>query len=326
MIGNVITSDTTAEDWPAVRTKILARIVGTMGSAPANERAAESQELRRYKAYGLEHVHIRYHVVEDHWNEAVIVLPEQGGPAPAVLTIHGTNGETGKLGTLNADNLPGRAYGIELAQRGYVTVSPDQYGFGASLVGKKQQDVFNNFYARWPEWSLDGMRTLEQQRAIDLLETLDYVDGTGGFGVIGNSLGGRAALHLAAMDERITAAVPSCGLSPVCSNVYRLQQHDAVLCPALTAQLRKDGKAIWDYQEMLALCAGRAVLLLEPFNDPYNPNIASVMECFDAARCVYELVAAPEKLAIYVHGDGHDTIEDVRELAYRWIDRHLRNR
>jgi len=329
VIGHVVASDMTKDDWPAVRDGIRRRIVASMGTGPDESRPPEHEEIERYEKYGLEHIRLRYHVVADLWNEAIAVLPgsgDQAQPAPAVLTIHGTNGKVGKAGMLDPDGTPDRAYGVELARRGYVTFCPDQFGFGAWLDEAEQQDVIAGFYRRWPDWSLDGLRAGEQSRAIDLLESFDFVDSAPGFGVMGNSLGGRAAMHLAALDERVTAAVPSCGVSPVCSNAYRLVRRDRLLCPALSEQPEVDGKAIWDYHEMLALCAPRAVLLLEPFNDPYNPDIGPVFECVDSARRVYELLGEPEKLAIYVHGDGHNTAPAVREIAYRWFDRFLKGR
>jgi hypothetical protein len=323
MIADVVLPGMTAEDWPAVRREMLERIMGTMGTPPAGRGETKHEELRRYEAHGLEHVHIRYHVAGDQWSEAIIVIPERT-PAPAVLTIHGCNYETGKDGVLDVDSTIQRAYGVELAQRGYVTFSPDQFGFGHWMAERVQKEIFADFFARWPGWSLDGVRTFEQQRAIDLLETLDFVDSSRGFGAMGNSLGGRATLHLAAMEERIAAAVPSCGLSPVCSNVYRYIERDAELCPPLSEQLTADGRAVWEYQEMLALCAPRAVLLVEPFNDPYNPDVAPVFDCYNKARRAYELLGRAEGLSLLIHGDGHDTVGEVRRYAYSWLDRFLR--
>jgi len=325
MIGNVVLPGTGADGWLGLRAKIHERITASMGGPEVEAQAAKFEELRRWEAHGLEHMHIRYHVIDGHFNEAIIVLPDGGvRPAPAVLTIHGTNGQVGKLGVLDPDGTPNRAFGIELARRGYVTLSPDQFGFGNWLADRDQPQVIDEFFARRPNWSLDGIRTLEQSRAIDVLETLDDVDSSPGVGVIGNSLGGRAALHLAALDERISAAVPSCGLSPVCSNIYRLLREGRQLCPKLNESLQANGKPLWEYNELLALCAPRAVLLLEPFNDPYNPDIAPVFDCFNAARAVYELLDEPGKLAIYAHGDGHDVVPSVREMAYNWIERFLK--
>ena len=325
MIGDVVLPDMTSRDWPKVRQKILQRVLGSMHMPPAENRPPQHEEIERYTKHGLEHVRLRYHVIAQEWNEGILVLPAGGGKsAPAVLTIHGTNGQVGKYGPLSPEGGPERAYGIELARLGYVVFSPDQFGFGASIAEASQDEVIAAFFRRWPDWSLDGLRTLQQQRAIDLLETFDFVDPSRGFGVIGNSLGGRAAMHLAALEERIAAAVPSCGVSPVCSNVYRLVRNDRFLCPALTRGLEADGKAVWDYHDVLALCAPRAVLLIEPFNDPYNPQIAPVVECFNSARRVYELLKAPDRLAILIHGDGHNTTPSVRQVAYRWLDRFLR--
>jgi len=324
MIRDVVLAGQTAGDWPEIRREIMARVAGTMGGPDTEKEPARHEEVRRYEAHGLRHILVRYHVIEDQWNQAVIVLPERT-PAPAVLTIHGCNGQTGKAGVLDPTNADQRAYGVELARRGFVTFSPDQFGFGHWLAGKDQQKVFDGFYKLWPNWSLDGIRTFQQRRAIDLLEKLDFVDGSGGFGAMGNSLGGRATLHLAAFEERIAAAVPSCGLSPVCSNVYRYIERDGALCPPLAEQLRKDGKAVWEYQDVLALCAPRAVLLIEPFNDPYNPDIEPVLACFCSARKAYELLGRPEALSILVHGDGHDTVGQVRQHAYAWLERFLKS-
>ncbi|MCC6443547.1 MAG: prolyl oligopeptidase family serine peptidase [Armatimonadetes bacterium] len=47
---------------------------------------------------------------------------------------------------------------------------------------------------------------------IDYLESLPYVDRSR-VGVIGHSMGGESSAFLAAMDDRIAAAVPSCAFT-----------------------------------------------------------------------------------------------------------------
>jgi hypothetical protein len=39
---------------------------------------------------------------------------------------------------------------------------------------------------------------------------------------------------------------------------------------------------------------------------------------------VYELVGAPENLAFYCHGQGHSVGHESRQLAYGWLDVHLK--
>jgi pimeloyl-ACP methyl ester carboxylesterase len=322
MISSVISPATRVEDWPEIRGRIYERIIGSMGMPPAEGAKPQWQELKRWQAHGLTHVLIKYHVLEDVWNEGILVLPEGDEPAAVVVTIHGCIAE-GKTSNVDPDNRPRRAYGTELAQTGLATFSVDQFGFGASVEGSSLDAEVEKFYARWPDWSLDGRRLLEQQRAIDTLAAMDCVKAGEGVGVMGNSLGGRAAVHLACLEERVKAAVPSTGLSPVLTNGYRLTGRDRLLCPALSKHLDWGGERLWEYNEMLALCAPRALLLLEPFNDSYNPSPAATFGCFDAARQVYQLLGSPGNISMLVHGDGHDTIYPVRQYAYAWLRRFL---
>lgn len=327
MIKSVVTRDTKKEDWKKIRGIIKSRIFETFGKSPVELAPARAQYeiLESYIAYGLRHVKIKYHVFADEWAYGVLVLPnslEEGGCAKAVLTLHGTNGTIGKYGVIDLDGTPRRAYGIELAKRGFITFSPDQYGFGEAMNDEKWRADFENFYDRFPEWSLSSRRVLGHIRALDVLDALEYVDHTG-YGVIGNSLGGQASFYIAALDERIKAAVISTGISPNATNVYRDLTRTQALELGVTRYIKENGRTPWELNEMLSLCAPRAVLCLEPFNDPYNPFTSVTIDCIKSAWEVYNLLGAPDKLTMHIHGDGHDTVDTVRALAYDWLERFM---
>ncbi len=323
MIGDVILPSTTKSDWPGIREEIRARVESSMGAPPegADKAPPKCEELERFEKHGLTHVRIRYHVVDDAFNEMICVLPATS-PAPAVFCIHGTNREIGKLGVIDPKT-PNRAYGIELARRGYVTVAADQFGFGATIASMTQKELVERFFKRYPGWSLDGRRLLDHTRALDALGTLPFV-AKGRAGAIGNSLGGRTVMYLAALDERITAAVSSTGISPNATNVFRSCTIQTELSPALSRAIMRNGRIPWDYHEMIALVAPRALLAIEPWNDTENPYVAPTFDCFRSATAVWRLLGNPERASMLVHGEGHDTPADVRELAYRWLDRFLR--
>jgi hypothetical protein len=38
---------------------------------------------------------------------------------------------------------------------------------------------------------------------------------------------------------------------------------------------------------------------------------------------VYEMTAAPDNFAFYVHGRGHSVANESRQLMYGWMDTHL---
>ena len=327
MIPELITRDTTKEDWALTRKKIKARIMETFGRSPVELLPTKNEfvELDRYVAYGLEHVKIKYHVFADEWAYGILILPnEQDADKPkrAILTIHGTNNTVGKYGVCNPEKTPKRAYAIELAKRGFVTFSPDQYGFGEAMEDAQYREDFEKFYDRYPEWSLSCRRVIGHIRALDVLDQLDYVDHSG-YGVIGNSLGGQASFYICAFDERIKAAVISTGISPNVTNVYRDLTRTQPLEAAVTEYIRKKGKTPWELNEMLALCAPRSVLCLEPFNDPYNPYSSVTIECIESAARVYALLGSPKNLSMYIHGDGHDTTDLVRRFAYDWLEQFL---
>lgn len=327
MIDSVVLKDTTREDWHDIREKILTRINKTFGKAPVDMSPTKNEfkELERYENFGLTHIKISYHVYNEFWNEAIIVLPENIdsiSPAPAALITHGTNGVQGKYGMLGVGTVKNRAYAIELARRGFVCIAPDQYGFGSQMENPEYKQKFEKFYDTYPEWSLMSRRVLDHIRALDVLCQLDYVK-QDGFGVMGNSLGGCAAMYIAAFDERIKAAVLSTGISPNATNIYRSVNGQDWITPHVVNKMRTGGVPEWDLHEIIALCAPRAVLCLEPFNDPYNPFTTTTIDCVKSAWQVYDLLGVPQKLSLYLHGDGHDTVDDVRNFAYDWLSRFL---
>ena len=327
MIGNIVNKDLKKEEWPILRERMLERIMQTFGTSPVGLEPTknEFEELCRYEKHGLTHIKIRYHVFADEWAYAIIILPKgfkDGDVAPAVVTIHGTNGVRGKEGVCDPVGTPRRAYATELAERGFVTISPDQYGFGEAMESEEEQKKFDEFYDRYPEWSLSCRRVLGHVRVLDVLDQLDFVKHDG-YGVMGNSLGGQAAFYLAALDERIKAAVLSTGLSPNLTNIYRALNRTQQLEPAVINAMKRRGHTPWELNEMLALCAPRAVLCIEPFNDPCNPYTEATIDCIKSAWEVYNLVGDPSKLAMYIHGDGHDTVDDVRNFAYDWLERFM---
>ena len=337
MFREVVLQDTRPGEWPAIRQRIYARIMASMGTPPSLSVTPHYEVTGEYEAYGLRHQKIRYRVMPDEYGLAVIVVPEgadRDRPAPAVVVCHGTDAEFGKNGLLSLDR-PERAYAIELAQRGFVAAVPDNYEFGERLthgedlppdeIRRRYVESMVRFIREHPEWSLDGRRTWEHQRLLDVLSCMDFVR-PGGHGVMGNSLGGRTAIFLAALDERISAAVPSCGISPNLTNVYRVVSGDPAtkMSPEWIAHFqRTGGHMMYDYQDIIALCAPRPLLVLEPFNDNYNPYIEANFQCYVMGQRVYELLGKPECFCTLTHGDGHNTTKDVRDFAYRWFKRWL---
>ena len=330
MFRDVVLQDTRPEEWSAIRERIYARVMASMGTPLDVEVEPHYEVVEEYEKYGLRHRKIRSRVMPDEYGIAVIVRPEgvrEGDQAPAVVIAHGTDAVNGKYNNLSPDERPNRAYAIELAQRGFVTITPDCYEFGELLtqgedltheeIHKRYADSRARFAEQHPDWSLDGRRMRDHRLLLDVLDTMDFVR-PGGYGIIGNSLGGRTAIFLAALDERIAAGVPSCGISPNLTNMYRSSSAPK------ERKGRSGGQMVYDYQDMIALSAPRPLLLVDPYNDLYNPYIMANFQCYVEGQRAYELLGKPECFCTLTHGDGHATLDDVRDFAYRWFERWLR--
>ena len=161
-------------------------------------------------------------------------------------------------------------------------------------------------------------------RAVDLLESLPEVDGQR-IGCVGLSLGGHNALFVGAFDPRIKVIVSSSGfdsfadymrgdLSGWCQLRYM---------PRIASEYGKDPKRVpFDFPEVLAVLAPRHAYVHAPLGDT-NFRVESVKRCVEAARDVYRLLGADDRLvAVYPPG-GHGFPEESRQEAYRFIDTTL---
>ena len=119
---------------------------------------------------------------------------------PAILALHPTDMEYGHRVVVEQLRANYRAYGRDLAERGYVVLAP-----AYPLMANYQPDLNALGYQS------GTMKAIwDNIRGLDLLESLPFVR-KGSFGAIGHSLGGHNAIFTAVFDPRIRVVVSSCG-------------------------------------------------------------------------------------------------------------------
>ena len=79
----------------------------------------------------------------------------------------------------------------------------------------------------------------------------------------------------------------------------------------------------FDFTEVVASFAPRAFLASAPIHDS-NFEVSGIKDCIAAARPVYELLRAKERLAAIYPDCGHDFPSEARKTAYEWLDRWLK--
>lgn len=242
---------------------------------------------------------------------AYLFLPPAKGKAkhPAMLCLHQTT-RLGKGEPAGLGGKPDLHYALELARRGYVTLAPDYPNFG--------DYTFDPYAHGYASATMKGI--VNHQRALDLLAALPQVDAKR-MGVIGHSLGGHNSLFLAAFDPRVRVAVTSCGFTAF-ARYYQGDltgwSHRGYMPRIATEYGKSPARMPFDFSDVLAAISPRAVFVNAPLHDA-NFDVAGVRETLAKVERRFKRgrleVAYPDR--------GHEFPPDIREQAYRFIDRQL---
>lgn len=308
----------TVSEWQKRRNHILANMQLVMGKLPDESRHVPlaPQTLEEVTTDTYIRRKITFAAEAGDRVPAYLLIPRDlPGKAPAMLCLHQTTA-IGKGEPAGLDGLQNLRYAHELAERGYVTLAPDYVTFG-------DYDI-----EACPEGYVSGtMKGIyNHRRALDVLQSLPQVDGDR-LGSIGHSLGGHSTLFVAAFDERIKVAVTSCGFN----SFFKYMQGDLAgwtqqrYMPRIAEVYGSDPASMpFDFTEVLAAIAPRAVFVNAPAGDT-NFEISGVKDCLKAARPVYALHTATDKLVASHPDCGHDFPPEVRTAAYEFVDNVLRD-
>ncbi len=306
----------TLEEWSIRKKHILQNMLLVMGQLPSRIQ--------------LPPLDIKYETTEDmgtYWRKKIWFNAEENDrlPAyllvpknikekrPAIICLHQTI-DIGKGSPVGIGDHKNRHLAKELAERGYIVLAPDYPGFGEYKI-----DVYAMGYA-----SATAKGIGNHQRCIDLLQSLDEVEPTK-IGAIGHSLGGHNTLFLGAFDNRVKVMITSCGFTSM-KKYYggdlKGWSHKGYM-PLIQEKYQTNPDLLpFDFTEILGLLAPRPVFINAPLHDD-NFEVSGVDDCVNAAKKVYELYKSERNLKV-VHPDcGHDFPPEIREEAYRFLDKHL---
>jgi len=295
--------------------------------APLDPQVIERIEL----GDGLVREKVTYQVEPGERVPAYLFLPAGAGPAnprPGILAHHQHAGQfhLGKSEPAGLAGNPDQAYALELGRRGYVVLAPDALCFEergpyhgrlespadqtAGRDGERFEYTKRVLYGSCLQTKL----LWDMRRGVDYLVSRPEVDARR-LGAIGHSMGGQQTLFLAALDQRIGAAVSSCGFASLASVLRERINHNF---GAYVTGLLRHG----DYGDILALVAPRAFLALNGTSDRIFPT-DGVQATFARARPAYERLGAADRLQLQLWEGGHQFSPAMREQASAWLDRWL---
>ncbi len=306
-----------AKEWVVRRERILANVQLVMGPLP-DERDKVPLDVKVSEVVELPHYirkKLTFAVEKDDRVPAYLLIPKRReGKLPGVLVLHQTiaigKGEPAGLGTQENKRI-----GVHLVERGFVCLCPDYPSFGEYRYDfAKSKYKSGSMKAIW-----------NNRRALDLLASLPEVDAER-LGCIGHSLGGHNTMFTALFDSRIKACVSNCGFTSF-SKYYggKLKGWTSARYMPLIASKygMKPDKMPFDFPELVSALAPRAFLAVAPLHDD-NFEVSGVRDCIAAARPVYDLLHAKEKLKAHYPDCKHDFPAESRKIAYEWLDRWLK--
>lgn len=315
-VAGLATSQQVAERQAYIRERMLAALGGLPSRTPLNARTVGVLEREDYRVEKV--------IFESQPRLFVtgnLYVPKKGrGPYPGVLFPLG-------------HELGGKSYPVwqqmlgGLASKGYVAFTWDPLGQGervqlydADLGESKLRHsttehtmlgiqclLAGDSLARYTIW--DGMR------ALDYLLSRPEVD-SARIAVTGNSGGGTHTAYLAALDDRIHVAAPSCYLTSWGRLLETIGPQDAeqILLPWIGSGL--------DHADFVYAFSPKPYLILSAIRDFFS--IAGTRATYLDARRVYRVLGVPDKLSMVEADDGHGYSKPRRMAAYRWLGRWLK--
>ena len=306
-----------AAGWAKRRAHILQNMQAVMGPLPGNDRkvAFDVNSLEESDEGTFVRHKLSLRVEKDDRLPVYVLVPKAKGKKPAVVCLHPTSKEFGKGVAVGVGGKSDRHYAVHLAERGYVAIAPDYPN-----MGEYKFDAYKNGYIS------TSMKSIwNHMRCVDYLISRLDVDGDR-IGVIGHSLGGHNAIFLGVFDERVKCIVSNCGF---CSFPKYMKgnlagwSHDGYMPLIKTKYDLKPEKMPWDFPEAVAALAPRAFLASAPVKD-HNFDVDGVKDCIAAAKPVYKLLGAEGNLQANYPDADHNFPEDVRKVAYEFLDRALK--
>jgi dienelactone hydrolase len=244
----------------------------------------------------------------------LLVPDDRTDPGPAVLATHGHGPGKAEAVGLERTGTPNADYAHQLAERGFVVLAPDLRCFGERLDWNPPDHYACDTNLVHAVMAGDNPLTQnlwDLARAVDVLQLHPLVD-PARIGMVGLSYGGTVTLFLAALDERVSAAVVS-GYFSSWAESHKMPWNmcGSQVLPGMLGQI--------EHLDVAALVAPRPLLIESGRDDDLFPAQVAAVE-FAKLQSVYESLGVPERVEHDVFDGGH---EWHGVAAYRFLQRWL---
>lgn len=318
----------TSNELEAWQNQFRSTLVELLGNSP--ERAELATEFLEETDCGD---HIRYRIQYQTEQEVVVpaylLVPRgipKGTQVPGLLCLHGHSqfGKDSVAGIANSSerkeeiDTKGYNFGERFVKQGYVALIPDLRGFGERRPDYPNPRVDycsrNYLCATLMGTTVVALNLCDLQAALDVLQSLDYVDGEM-LGCTGLSLGGRTTMMIAAFDSRVKIAVPSGCMSMYQERYQALKQCGSQLIPGLLQY--------GDTPEIFSLIAPRPMVIEWGLKDRGAPH-EWAERALTRVQKAYKAADASDRFFLDKFDGGHEfNMEVASDVLNKWRNGNL---
>lgn len=301
----------TLADWKAYRSELKQQIIQKTGVIIDPKLPVDLVETGNVKMKGYTIKNVAFQTRPNVYATANLYVPDGKGPFPAVIFMMGHSRNSRFY-----ENYQSVSH--SLALNGYVCLSIDPWGSGERTTTHGEFEYhgasLGGSLLNIGE-SLIGMQLTDNIRGVDLLSSLPYVDSKN-IGATGASGGGNQTMWLAAMDDRVKAAMPVVSVGTFESYVMRSN---------CVCELLNDGLTFTEEAGVLAMVAPRAIKMCNHAQDSSPAFIPLEMHrSLNNAKPVFKLMGVEDHISYQEFDKTHGYWKEDREAMLGWFDLHLR--
>ena len=279
---------------------------------------------------------------------------ERGEKLPAIVALHdhggfylwgkeklvAVEGEAPVLKKWREDYYGGRSIAEVLVKQGYVVLVIDMFYWGERRMlladdaadwkerpatisaerisafnqraSQSEQLVGRTIYSAGFTWP--GLMFWDDVRSVDYLVTRPEVN-KNRIGCVGLSVGGLRSAHLAALDDRIKAAVAVGWMASFPAQLKKHVRHTighTKVVPGLYRYL--------DYPDVASLAVPAALMVINGRKDSLF-ELGGVERAFEKLNRCYAKAGIPERIATRMYDAPHEFNEKMQEEAWTWLRR-----
>jgi len=287
---------------------------------------------------------------------AYVLIPKKATlPAPGLVVLHchggayvwgkekvvATDNEHSTLSEFKNQLYEGTSIATELVKRGYVVITIDMFYWGERRMlldddppsyhdpqrmtsedvaafnrrsGQNEQLVARSLMTAGITWP--GVVLWDDIRTLDYLATRPEVDRRR-LGCVGLSVGGYRSFLLAALDQRINAAVDVGWMTSYASNIRRHVIHTVGFTFHIPGLYR-----FLDLPDLAALIAPRSIFVINGSKDPLFPP-DGVEKAYKKIEACFRKAGVADRQRCRLYAAPHQFNRDMQAEAWDWLGSHI---